>query len=330
MSRAPGAPRIDCVGPLNMDLIIRADAPGDLEKLAAWVGPSRVELLVAGSIGYTVQALARLGCAVRVFSTVGDDAFGGQILRELQDQHVDTSGVQVLPGPTSIAIYPLLFGGTKRPLTYRLSDADPWPVTLPAAADDPPADALLFGGLLHFGRMYHRGMGAVFSRARATGVVTALDPQFPLDPTSRPWLPHIKDVLEHTDVLFCDENEAAYIFDTDSMADAALAAVRHGCRVAVVKMGERGSIVADAAQLVEQPAVELPDRIDETVGAGDAFDAGFLAAYLEGADLLESARAATATAATSLVRPGGPLAVDPASVSHMLSRVPRPRIMAHR
>ncbi|HUY52938.1 MAG TPA: carbohydrate kinase family protein [Streptosporangiaceae bacterium] len=319
------APRVDCVGPLNMDLLIRGSAPLDPGELRRWVGPSEVELLTAGSIGYTVQALGRLDCSVRVFSAVGDDAFGAQILRELAAQGIDTSGVRVAPGITSIAIYPLLFGGTKRPMTYRLSDITPWPARVAVDDGGGRPDCLLFAGLLHFKRMYHSGMAQSFAAARQAGVITALDAQFPLEPTPVPWLPHISDVLAHTDLFFCDEHEAESIFGTGSPARAALSAISHGCRTAVVKMGEEGAIITDGTQVIEQPAVGLGQRVDETVGAGDSFDAGFLAALLRGAGPAEAARQATATAACSLVRAGGALAIDPAGVVSMLPSVPPAR-----
>ena len=320
--------RIDCVGPLNMDLLIRGSAPLDPDELREWVGPSQVDLLVAGSIGYPVQALARLGCGVRVFSAVGEDAFGAQIRAELGAQGIDVSQVAVLPGLTSIAIYPLLFGGTKRPMTYRLSDIQPWPSALPAGLDRP--DGLLLAGLLHFRRMYRSGMASSFAAARAEGVLTALDPQFPLEPTPAPWLPHIADVLGHTDVFLCDEQEAESIFGPGSPTAAARAALAHGCRVAVVKLGERGSLIAWDSRLISQPAVALGAAVDDTVGAGDSFDAGFLTALLHGADAAEAGRYATAAAASSLLQTGGAAAVDPAQVQSLLPHVPQQRDLSAR
>jgi len=323
MAGAASAPlHIDCVGPLNMDLLIRGSAPLDPSELRQWVGPSEVELVAAGSIGYTAQALARLGCAVRVFSAVGDDAFGEQILREFAGQGIDTTGVRVEPGITSIAIYALLFGGTKRPMTYRLSDIMPWPPMLEVGDDDQRPDCLLFAGLLHFKRMYHSGMAKSLAAARRASVVTALDPQFPLEPTPVPWLPHISDVLAETDVFFCDEGEAESIFGAGSPARSAAAAIGYGCRTAVVKMGPAGAIIADSTGVVEQPAVSLGHRVDMTVGAGDSFDAGFLAALLRGAGPADAARHATATAACSLLQAGGALAIEAADVVSMMEQVP--------
>ena len=51
-------PRVVVVGPVNMDLFIRGEAPLDREALNLWVGTPDVELLVAGSIGYTLQVFA--------------------------------------------------------------------------------------------------------------------------------------------------------------------------------------------------------------------------------------------------------------------------------
>jgi sugar/nucleoside kinase (ribokinase family) len=293
------------IGPVNVDLFIRGHAPLDADELNSWVGPSEVDFLVAGSIGYTIQALNRLGVQVEVCTTFGEDAFGMHLRRSVEEAGIGTGLSRLAPGDTAIAIYMLLFGGTKRPMTYRLPGFEPWPDPIPLDKLD-GLSLVLCGGLLHFPHMWHRSLASVFARARAAGVMTALDPQFPLTDMSTPWLPHIADVLPHVDVFLCDEGEARSIFATDDVESALRTVIRSGPRVAVVKLGERGSLVSDGRELVMQPAVPMPaHQVREAVGAGDAFDAGFLAALLNGAPPAEAARFATAVAALTLSGRGG-------------------------
>jgi len=52
------------------------------------------------------------------------------------------------------------------------------------------------------------------------------------------------------------------------------------------------------------PATQ-PKRFVDTIGAGDAFDAGFLHALLEGRDLVKSAEIGISTATNSIQNVGG-------------------------
>lgn len=73
-----------------------------------------------------------------------------------------------------------------------------------------------------------------------------------------------------------------------------------GCPEVVVKLGPEGCLLP-GGELVPPPA-----RLDpvDTSGAGDAFNAGYLGARLEGKDPREAARAGHALAGWTIMRPG--------------------------
>ena len=305
--RSADRPRIAVVGPVNMDLFVRGEAPLDREALNAWVGSPEVELLVAGSIGYTLQVFAKLGDHVEACSTVGSDAFGGHIRKELEARGVDCHGVVEADGETAIAIYVMLFGGLKRPLAVRMPGFEPWPDPPPLLDRDGPLPALVHsGGLLHFPDMWHRGLTAVFAHAREAGVPTSIDPQFPLVDTPAPWLPHVADVVQHSEVLLCDEREAKMLFNVGTIDDAIAHAHGAGPRIVVIKRGADGALVSDGRSVIHQPAIPVdPALVREAVGAGDAFDAGFLDALVRGGDVTTAARWGTAAASLTLGSRGG-------------------------
>lgn len=318
-------PRVSLVGPLNMDLFVRGSAPLDRASLDTWVGPSEVDLLVAGSIGYPAQAFRRLGARVELHSHVGDDAFGMHIRRSLSDAGIETRFVATMPGQTAIAIYVLLFGGQKRPMTYRLPGSEPWPVRPPfTRPSEPLPDLVHSGGLLHFPGMWHRGQAEAFAAARAAGCRTSIDPQFPLDDRPAPWSRHVADVLAESDVLLCDEGELGMLFDAPDLEAGLRAAHAAGPGLVVVKRGARGSLVSLGDRRVEQPAVSVPDDlVREAVGAGDAYDAGFLDALCRGASPAEAAAFGTATATLTLTSRGGAEGIaDREAVLAALPRVP--------
>lgn len=321
-------PRVTVIGPTNVDLFIRGTAPTELDRLRTWVGPADVTVTPAGSIGYTVQVMARLGLAVEVCTTIGDDPFGHLLEGMLREAGLGTTYVERVHGETAIALYLLLFGDPKRPMTYRLPTFGAWPDP-PSILDGrtPPPDLVHSGGLLHFRDRYRGGLAAVFAEARRRGIRTAIDPQFPLVDEEPPWLRFCDDVLSESDILLCDEHEAKSLFAVTDVPRAIEAAHRAGPSVVVIKRGAAGSIVSDGRTVVEQPAVVVPpERIVETVGAGDAYDAGFLDAILRGETVASAARWATATAARSLEGRGGAEAVvDRDVVTALLPAVPDPR-----
>ncbi len=71
----------------------------------------------------------------------------------------------------------------------------------------------------------------------------------------------------------------------------------------VLKLGPEGAVYADAGgKLLREPAA--PARVEDTTGAGDAFSAGFLAAWLEGEPPAEALRRGVGLAARAVGRVG--------------------------
>ena len=77
--------------------------------------------------------------------------------------------------------------------------------------------------------------------------------------------------------------------------EAARIAAERGARVAVATLGDRGSVAWTRVGRTEQPA--LPATVIDTLGAGDALIAGFIAATLAGADVRASLEAGASAAA---------------------------------
>jgi sugar/nucleoside kinase (ribokinase family) len=70
-----------------------------------------------------------------------------------------------------------------------------------------------------------------------------------------------------------------------------------------VKLGERGVLMRAEGTTWQVPALRA--RVVDTTGAGDSFNAGFLAKFLAGADARESAHAGIAAAAKTIAVMGG-------------------------
>jgi len=102
--------------------------------------------------------------------------------------------------------------------------------------------------------------------------------------------------------VLAGEDEAALVVAPTDPAAAAFALAELGPRHAVVKLGAQGAVAAVRGPSVRAPAV--PVRVVDSVGAGDAFVAGYLTAVLDGAPAFECLRTACAVGAFAVTVPG--------------------------
>jgi sugar/nucleoside kinase (ribokinase family) len=307
-------PDVVIIGPLNVDLIITTQAPIEPSQILSWSGPTNVQVCVAGAAGYIAQNLVGMDLEIGVVSAVGEDAFGNEILRVLREAGIDTDHIPVEPkAETCLAIYMLLFGGKKRPLIHRLPTHSPWPSTfsLTELKYILGARHIHCAGYLHYPQMWTDQIAQLFREARARGISTSLDPQFPLLPNDISWKAPLASVLAQTDLVMLDEQEAFHITGTDDCVSAARNLHDSGAGSVVIKQGAKGSFVHAKERFVQIPALAVPvEEVNEEVGAGDAYDAGYLFGFLLGWSPEKSAALATSLAASTLRGNGGLIASD--------------------
>jgi sugar/nucleoside kinase (ribokinase family) len=249
---------------------------GQVEKLV-----DDYTLEMGGSCCIFACQAARLGLRVGLLGRVGDDAFGHLILRRLAECGVDTCYVTTDPSLKTGLGIALCQGGDRAILTYLGSIS-----TLCAA--DVPDEFLASARHLHHGSYFlHSGLrpqvAALFRRARELGLSTSLDPNW--DPDER-WNSSLKDALPLTDILMPNEQEALHISRRGTTAEAVAWLHAQGVSIVTVKRGMDGALVDDGRQ-VFTCALE-PATGGDSIGAGDSFDAGFLAGWLRGLSLAQS------------------------------------------
>lgn len=94
-------PKILVIGSLNMDLVVQAErSPERGETILG----EEIHFIPGGKGANQALALARLGAETAMIGAVGPDSFGQDLLKALQRDGVDTSGVKVLDkGATGVA-----------------------------------------------------------------------------------------------------------------------------------------------------------------------------------------------------------------------------------
>jgi 1-phosphofructokinase len=93
--------------------------------------------------------------------------------------------------------------------------------------------------------------------------------------------------------------------NNDAIEQAARQLLHKGIQLIIVSMGERGAMFMDQTSTLI--AVPPPVQVKSTVGAGDAMVAGFVAGQIQGLNLADCARLATAFSLGAITRTGSSL-----------------------
>lgn len=309
---APAPLPVVVAGDANVDLVLRGDVVprfGQAEQLA-----DSGDLVLGGSASIAASGVARLGVPTSLVARVGADAFGTVTLDALRGCGVDVGSVEVADGePTGLSVI-LSTPEDRAILTV--------PGTIPTLTGQRVTQVLdgrsARPGLLHVASYFlqpglARDLPGVLEQARAQGWHTSLDTNW--DPAEE-WA-GLDAVLPHLDLLLPNRNELRAIAGAlgepagshdgvDGVDDVALAVriARRGPRVVVKDGADGGWSVGADGEVVRAPGVAV-DVVD-TTGAGDSFDAGYLAALAHGVgDERTRVRWATVAGSLSTLGSGG-------------------------
>ncbi|SDK05203.1 Sugar or nucleoside kinase, ribokinase family [Lentzea albidocapillata subsp. violacea] len=288
-----------------MDLLVIGDANPDVLVFGAPAAPAygQAETLVdqgvlalGGSAAIVAHGAARLGLEVGLAAMVGRDAAGDFVLDALKSAGVDISAcVRHESLPTALTVCLNQAGGDRAILTAPGCLAAFGPEHVPAVAARHVHAASYF-----LQPHLAAGLSEVFRTARAHGFTTSLDTND--DPSGEWKLP--ADLVEQCTFVLPNHAEAVAL---TGAADPLPVLAATGT-IPVVKVGRDGCVALSGGEriTVRPPVVEPVD----TVGAGDSFDAGFLAGWLRDGDL-RTALALGAAAGALSTRGAGGVATQP-------------------
>jgi len=262
---------------------------------------------IAGAAGYFACGLARLGARVFFLTELGNDSDGKQLLAEISERGVEPEGIRLLENTRSY--YTLIFtdreeSTPRQVATYlgplgdmSIRDLDYRTFT---------AKSELVYSCNYFQLLTVRGeIEEVFMHARASGKLTAYDANAGdgwEDPENLELLR--KRIYPQTDIVFLNDREARFLTGEQDPLRSVMKA-SPGSDIVVVKQGASGIVLRHREQVYHCPAFPLPGAIQDTVGAGDSFQAAFLYFYLQDFPILRCAILGAANAASTVQHPGG-------------------------
>jgi len=243
---------------------------------------------LGGSVFNTARALGRLGAEVGFLSGVSNDPFGEQLIKSMHESGVDSSMIVRGNGLTTLAFVHLDSGDA----TYRFYDensAGRMIYTQDFPTISPDVQAMFFGGISlcldPAASTYHD----IFD-ANTLSKLTMIDPNVRPDiaPDTTAYFERLKQMIALSDIVKVSQDDLDLLIDGDHSTMEKLAMIKsEGPSVAILTEGSKGvrALYSDCKEVrVNAPKV----RVRDTIGAGDTFNAGFLA-MLENLNLLSKA-----------------------------------------
>jgi len=258
----------------------------------------RAELRAGGSGGNAALALRHLGVGARLVAAIGDDDFGVWLARQFDGLDCALERCAL---PTTVSIGVMHDCGERSFLTTRghleTMSLDHVRASLQPAAG-PRSLALLSGPFLL--RELRPHYPALIAELTRLGHAVALDTGWPAEGWSDALRAEVRGWIAAVDHLLINELEAQSLTQLDEV-DAAVAALQAWLKpgaTLVVKTGPRGAIGVQAGLMARVPSTRA--AIFDTIGAGDAFNAGYLAARARG-EALQAALATGCRAAVAIL-----------------------------
>ncbi len=285
------------LGGVNMEFQARVERmPEGVETL------SGCDFLMAGGgKAANVACMARrLGARSQLLAHVGDDALGRQALEPLRDVGIELSHVRAISGEVTAVSMILVRPGGRKTSVLANNANEVWSqddvVDALAAVRTAPEGSVLVADL----EVPTRVVSAVVEAARAR------DFRVVLAPSRAERMP--EDLFRCVDFLTLDHTEAQELcgMDIDSEEDAADAGRRlrgRGVGSVCIKLGDGGCVAVTGQEVVRIPPFPVPEVVDRA-GAGDAFTGALAIALLEGQQVRDAVRFATAASSLAITRNG--------------------------
>ncbi len=280
-----------------VDLLTLGESMVSLRSGGPLSAGGSLSMHVAGAESNVAVGVARLGHGVSWAGVVGSDPHGQFILRQLRSEGIGLHHREDASRSTGVMFLEQRTADVSRAYYYRSGSAG-------STLGIPDVDAALRGGarVLHLTGITaalspeaRRAVEYAAERAAGEGILVSLDVNYRAKLWSRDEArAALARIARHATIVIASEDELDLVAlesgadPAAGLSDAAedLLAKRlleQGVREVVVKRGAAGAGAYTADGRWDVPAV--PVTSIDTVGAGDAFTAGYLSALLDGEDV---------------------------------------------
>ncbi len=274
--------KLDFISIGEVMIQLNAVSPGPLRYVKYF------EVHVAGSEANMLVGLSKLGFKTSIITRVGDDEFGKLVIGFLRGEGVDVSRVKIDDSaPTGIYFIQRHFPvpGESTVFYYRHGSA---------ASRLSPEDVdeeyvlnhrgvILTGITPALSSSCYAAVEKMYRIAKHNG----LDIVFDTNIRMKLW----RDALRartaltpflQSKIVFTNNKDLEVLFPGEHLKEAISKILGKGCEIVVVKLGDKGAAAYDSKMNEYRIEAFKTPIIEDVIGAGDAFNAAFLASIYRG------------------------------------------------
>jgi len=249
---------------------------------------------VAGAESNMAIGLSKLGKKVGWFSRIGNDSFGEYIMHELGGYGVDTSSVIICDElPTGIMFKEPTIDQETNVYYYRKGSA-----ASAMSKSDLPFDQVKQTKILHITGITpalspscREAIFEIVHFAKRNHVKICFDPNVRLKLWSEKEVKEtLSKLLALSDIVLLGDDEAHLLLETRKPELIVSKLKNLGVSKIAIKLGDKGAVVSDGVKTYQ--IATFPATVVDSIGAGDAFNAGFLYGVLENKSIEESGKIA--------------------------------------
>ncbi len=263
-------------GALNLDRIYQVNrlAGADEESYI-----KNVSEFCGGSAANTIIGLSRLGLKTGFLGKIAGDREGQLLTNNLEKEKVDTNGLIISQEGRSGAVHGFVDGDGERALYVDPGVNDQ--LQLPEIDYVYAANCNLLHLSSYVGESI-KAQEAVLERI-PEDIAVSMDPGMLY---AHKGFKGLKKLLTATDILLLNQQELEVLIPGLDFEEQVERLFDYDVKILAIKNGSEGCFVSDGEEYHQIYAFEVPSQ--DTTGAGDAFNAGFLYGILQGYDIKDA------------------------------------------
>jgi sulfofructose kinase len=242
-------------------------------------GPTATALLV----------LARFGINVAIVGKVGNDYFGEMAIQDLKKEGIDTSFLIKEKGKrTQVSFIPVEKESGRRTVFWSRG------TITPIRPGDIKKKLIAQSRAIHFDELFVEAVVEAAQIANKSGILVSMD--------AGNYEDGIEELKGKVDLFIASESFMKEYSGEENPSKGINKLKEFGAKVTTVTLGSKGSVTIYNNELIKIPA--YPVRAIDTTGAGDVFHGAFLYGWLNGWDIRQTLRFASAAAAMNCLSLG--------------------------
>jgi len=276
--------KVFIVGDANVDIIV---------PYPKFLNPERTNVKYptpcmqgGGTAANTAVALGRLKIPVEFLGTLGDDQYGSYVMKDFRDEGVGTKHIIVDEQLHTVGVFAFideygeryLWGWPRTQQAFKVLEEDKVDYTVIKNAAWVHSSGM---AMVHNTSARHTIL-KILKTAKEAGVPTSFDLNLRVNngELEDDYKEAVMQAMGYCNyILGSGEEEFYYLHPMEDWADS----VKYFAapdRILIARMGKKGSMAVTNVKTITQAA--FPVTVSDTVGAGDVYNAGFIAARLQG------------------------------------------------